>query len=625
MGVNMPKVYILPEIIIWDKKINTYCHPDVFAKKKYQKVDWREAYKENHFSHQEYILYLDGVELPRKDNRMMSLLTESYLYYGKVNNWGLFSFDITPGEHTLRIEASQESYYKEELLFPFTKNGESCQRIHIVDGNGSVLSPYRKNIARYKEEIKFNVGSSNVYFRFYLEYEQYYPLCHEKRYFYVGGLNDCRHNDLNCWFYYNYVKYAKNQKMSFDQISYATLKGYMDERFKDYSAIVYNEPMPEPSEEELADMNVVKSSTGNGAGNSGNTQGGTANAQTSKNCDTKVAQVKSSTSQSSADETKPMTLKEKAQAAGKSLVDYILDKPDTEPKVVYKDKIKTIKYYETKEFKDSMKDYEYEVLGDEVILYRVINPKKEMVIPNGVTRVTENAFGDKLQKVEYVYLPYSVNDIEKGAFKNNSSIERIKIDSNITCIKGDTFSGCKKLKEVELPPSLKVIEKNAFAGVTLDNAFVPYGVKVEEDAFVKSVNIVQGNKKTLEIMEKVKSALAKEASINVRDEVSKIKEPDGVDYKEIEKMYDKEIAEIEKGNLESLENYKIDVGRFDFTYFAKEKEVEKLENKYNDLIGDKRKNNIDTMEYDRKFNKLLVEFTRAHDVDFSKRYPHIFK
>ena len=618
MEVNMPKVYILPEIIIWDKKISNYCHPDVFEKKKYQRVDWREAFKENHFSHQEYILYLDGVEIPRKDNRMMSPLTESYLYYGKVNNWGLFSFDITPGEHTLRIDARQESYYKEEHLFPFTKNGETCQRIHIVDNGGSMLSPYKQTIARYKDEIKFNVGSNNVYFRYYLEYEQHYPLCHEKRYFYAGSLNDCRHNDLNCWFYYDYLKYARNQKMSFEQISYATLKGYMDERFKDYSAIVYNEPMPEPSEEELADMNVVKTSTGNGAANGVIAQVGTINTQATKGSGAKVVQTKSN-------ETKSMSLKEKAQAAGKSLVDYILDKPDNEPKVVYKDKIKTVKYYDRKEFKDSMEDYDYEVIGDEVILHRVVNPKKEMVIPNGVTKITENAFGDYLKGVVSIHLPYSVKDIEKGAFKNNTAIEKIKIDANVTCIKSDTFSGCKKLKEIELPPSLKVIEKNAFDGVTIDNVFVPYGVSVEDGAFVKSVNIVHGNKKTLEIMEKVKAATELESSINVREEVAKIKEPDGVDYKEIEKMYDKEIAEIEKGNLESLENYKIDVGRFDLTYSAKEKQVEKLENKYNSLIGDKRKNDISAIEYDRKFNKLLVEFTKAHDVDFSKRYPHIFK
>ena len=617
----MPKVYILPEITIWDKKISTYCHPDVFAKKKLQRVDWREANKENHFSRQEYILYLDGVEIPRKANKMMSPLTESYYYYGKVNNWGLFSFDITPGEHTLRIEASQESYYKEEHLFPFTRHGETFHHIHITNSRGE-LCPFRKNISKYKDEIKFNVGSSNVYFKFYLEYEQHYPLCHEKAYFYTANLNDCRHDNINCWFYYDYVKYAINHKMSFDQISYATLKSYMDERFKEYAAIVYNEPMPEPSEEEFAGINVVKSSTGNGTAV---TRGNTANTPKTRGADTVVVQAMLEDSQGAAAESRPMTLKEKAQAAGKSLVDYILDKPDTGPKVVYKDKIKIVKYYETKEFKDSMKDYEYEVIGDEVILYGVVNPKKEMLVPNGVTKVTENAFGDKLQKVEYLYLPYSVSDIEKGSFKNNATLERIKIDANISNLKADTFSGCKKLKEVVLPPSLKTIEKNAFAGVLIDNVFVPYAARVEDGAFEQTVNVVHGNKKTLEIMEKVKAAIALETSINVRDEVSKIKEPDGVNYKEIEKMYDKEIAEIEKGNIESLENYRVDVERFDLTYFAKEKQVEKLEDKYNSLIGDKRKNCSKSMGYDANFNNLLVEFTRAHGVDFSKRYPHIFK
>jgi len=527
----MPKVYILPEIVIWDKKISTYCHPDVFAKKQFQRVDWREAYKENHFSHQEYILYLDGVEIPRKDNRMMSPLTESYLYYGKVNNWGLFSFDITPGEHTLRIDARQESYYKEEHLFPFTKNGETCQRIHIVDNGGSLLSPYKQTIARYKDEIKFNVGSSNVYFRYYLEYEQHYPLCHEKRYFYVGSLNNCRHNDLNCWFYYDYLKYARNQKMSFDQISYATLKCYMDERFKDFSAIVYNEPMPEPSEEELAEMNVVKSSTGNGLSPiKGNASNAKANSTRS---------VTPSTNGSGT----TLSIAEQAKAQGKTIAQFIMDRPEPanpRKRIVKKEVEKHIKYYDTDNFKQLMQDFSYSVVDKEVILEKVIYQKNEIIIPDGVTIIKENAFGEYLDKTQFVKLPYSVKILEKGAFKNNKNIEKVEILSRIEAIENETFFGCSNLKEIKISSYAKKIKSKAFLGTKLKKVYLSDKVKVNEDAFEKDVEIVYGTQKQIDIEKQVYDAIVEESLIdkNNKDKLIELKKNFEIEQENLKKDFE---------------------------------------------------------------------------------------
>ena len=540
----MSKVYILPEIIIWDKKITTYCHPNVFAKKQKEMVNWTNAHDFRHYSRQEYILYIDGVEIPRKDNRMMSPLSESYYYYGKVNNWGLFSFDIEPGEHTIRIEAYQESFYKEEDLFPFTKNGERCQRIHIVNSNGSII-PYKQYKYKFKDEIKFYVGAgNNVYFRFYLEYEQYYPLCHEKRYFYTGNLNCCQYNDINCWFHYNYLKYAINHKVDFAQINYATLKQYMDKRFQEYSAIVYNEQMPEPTADDINGGHIVKSTTGNSNTNSNSTPKQTKTTDTKQDgpaLTSNTSRATAVTKVTSSVSSKPMSISEQAKAAGKTIAEFIMDKPEpVKPKkrIVKKEVTKYIKYYDTEDFKELMEGFDYKVEDGEVVVEKVNKSSKELIVPDGVTVIKTGAFSE-LDGVTFVKLPYSVKVVEKGAFKNNKSIQKVEFLSKVSVIEEETFYGCSSLKEIGISPYTKRIKTNAFLGTSIKKVYLPYGIKIVEDAFDKSVTIVYGTQRQIDVEKQVYDAIVAEALIdkNNKDKISELKKQFEIELSQMEKDF----------------------------------------------------------------------------------------
>ena len=89
-----------------------------------------------------------------------------------------------------------------------------------------------------------------------------------------------------------------------------------------------------------------------------------------------------------------------------------------------------------------------------------------MIIPDGVTIIKENAFGEYLNsfntKVSSITLPYSVKKIEKEAFKNNNYVIEVIIISNIETIEKQTFYGCGSLNNIKLPDCLKEIKEGKY-------------------------------------------------------------------------------------------------------------------------------------------------------------------
>ena len=128
----MPKIYILPELIIYDRKTPSTFKPHT-ANKYAQKIMRGDESLLNSCSKQDYVLYIDGVEVANKENKSGSSLSDSYYFYGKVNNWGLFSLDITPGKHTIAIKGFQNSYYERESMGHRYVNGEDRPTIHFQE------------------------------------------------------------------------------------------------------------------------------------------------------------------------------------------------------------------------------------------------------------------------------------------------------------------------------------------------------------------------------------------------------------------------------------------------------------------------------------------------------------
>lgn len=132
---------------------------------------------------------------------------------------------------------------------------------------------------------------------------------------------------------------------------------------------------------------------------------------------------------------------------------------------------------------------------------------KSIIIPNGVTKIGNSAFGkcsslSELQLPESVtnignmafsgctgltslQIPQAVTSIGYGAFLNCSSLTNIKLPAGITEIGSYTFEGCSNITEIDIPNGVKTIGAYAFSNCgSLSSIILPTGIsKIEEYTF----------------------------------------------------------------------------------------------------------------------------------------------
>ena len=117
----------------------------------------------------------------------------------------------------------------------------------------------------------------------------------------------------------------------------------------------------------------------------------------------------------------------------------------------------------------------------------------------------------KKQTQEYVSMSYKkgvltikgkgeIGDPIKTTVYENKNIKRVVIKKGVTAIADFAFKGCKKLKEIILPSTLKKIGACAFEGCPIKNITIPKSVKsIEPGAFagssIKSITIPKTVKK----------------------------------------------------------------------------------------------------------------------------------
>ena len=178
---------------------------------------------------------------------------------------------------------------------------------------------------------------------------------------------------------------------------------------------------------------------------------------------------------------------------------------------------------------------EYTKLDVEKIM--TLNPEtKEIVVPEGVTEIGENAFKDANKSLESVVLPStlvkigeyaftycehlkavkipeSVKEIGEKAFENCKSLEECNIPEGITEIKDRTFDSTA-LKHITLPNSIKKIGVCAFSSAPLEELVLPEGIeeigqgafshtKIKEVAFPKSLKKILNAFEYCENLERV--------------------------------------------------------------------------------------------------------------------------
>lgn len=469
----MPRVYILPDLIVHDYDVPKTFYP--YTAKKYKQISG-----DGSNSHHDYTLYMDGVEIPKK--RYVPSMGGEIWHYGK-SSWGLFSIDVEPGEHTITIDARQESFYSIDDLG--IKIGDRPRAIRFYE-------PFKRTNNKFKKEITFNIIDENVFLHFILEFEQYYPVVYCVNGSVYAPSNNVKTDGRYVWWCDKDFRYSINTKFSFQQINYGTMKGLMDVVMKGEFAYAYNEPMPEPSEEDIKSTRSVKSSTGH----SSIVQTKSNGAQSVKIEQKKTLNVsQNSTIQANSSSAKPLSIAEQAKAQGKTIAQFIGDRPEPikpRKRIVKKEVIVKEKYYDSEKFEESMEGFEYQVSGDEVILTKVLKSCVELVIPDGVTVIKENALGNYLDS-EIIKLPYSLKVLEKGAFKSNTRVQKVVLESQIDTIEEETFMDCKNLQEVILPPTVKSIKSRAFQGAKLKSILVRPDILIEKDAFDENVILDDGS------------------------------------------------------------------------------------------------------------------------------------
>lgn len=86
---------------------------------------------------------------------------------------------------------------------------------------------------------------------------------------------------------------------------------------------------------------------------------------------------------------------------------------------------------------------------------------KDLVIPNGVSSIRENAFSGC--SLESVTIPSSVTSIGDFAFSESNMIS-LTIGDGVTSIGKNAFSNCNRLKKVSIPKSVTSLGNSAFSG-----------------------------------------------------------------------------------------------------------------------------------------------------------------
>ena len=95
------------------------------------------------------------------------------------------------------------------------------------------------------------------------------------------------------------------------------------------------------------------------------------------------------------------------------------------------------------------------------ILKKYTGQSKDVVIPDGVKSIGDNAFAD-CGYITSVTIPDGVKQIKKNAFMNCTGLESVQFSGSLTEIRDSAFEGCKRLNKVYIPAGVQSIGAMAF-------------------------------------------------------------------------------------------------------------------------------------------------------------------
>ncbi|MCC3865204.1 leucine-rich repeat domain-containing protein [Terrisporobacter petrolearius] len=154
--------------------------------------------------------------------------------------------------------------------------------------------------------------------------------------------------------------------------------------------------------------------------------------------------------------------------------------------------------------KENEKDeYVYEVKGRGIIIKEYIGKEQIINIPETienkpVTKIASEAFEGK--SLLEVYMPDTIKEVGKFAFASNMCMTEIKLSENLKAIPEGMLAFCGKLKELNVPSSVKSMGKNSLDCVKLRKLIIPSSVeKISNKIFGKNI---EGSRSTTFVVEK---------------------------------------------------------------------------------------------------------------------------
>ena len=98
---------------------------------------------------------------------------------------------------------------------------------------------------------------------------------------------------------------------------------------------------------------------------------------------------------------------------------------------------------------------------------------KEMVIPEGVEEIADNAFGE-CYSLERVVIPSTCKKIGEAAFKGCSALVEVELSEGLESITDYCFNGCTSLKKIDIPDGCLELGNFAFEGCSaLTEVYIP--------------------------------------------------------------------------------------------------------------------------------------------------------
>lgn len=144
-------------------------------------------------------------------------------------------------------------------------------------------------------------------------------------------------------------------------------------------------------------------------------------------------------------------------------------------------------------------NYEFKIIGDDIVLTKVKKGSEYITIPLGVTKIGRGAFSGEYTnnfstKIRRIIIPVSVYEIEDEAFAGNGYLENISMEnSSVLKIGENAFAGCRNLYHVQLPKCVGEIGSYAFRNTGLKEIYVPRHTTLGDTVFDDKTVYLRGD------------------------------------------------------------------------------------------------------------------------------------